>query len=150
MRRTQLNPHAPAQSLVEYALLLVLVTVVVIGIVYGVGLAAQRIFGQISGTLGTRRDVQGEAQIVIEVAQCISVAALGQTGIWVTGTTNVPVAELRASTESGLGAVSGGGGTFRYNPVLAATADVSKCPRSVVIQSSNGKLAVAPLEIVVR
>jgi Flp pilus assembly pilin Flp len=70
-----INKHfLHGQSLVEYALLLLLVAVVVIGIVYGVGLAAQCIFGQISGTLGTRRDAQGQAQIVIEVAQCISVA----------------------------------------------------------------------------
>jgi len=143
------------QTLVEYALLIALVAVVVIIVVGTVGVGAQRIYGVVAGALGAKRDATGGDQtIVIDTALCVVVRnlsnpAASQTGVWVTGTTNIPVGQLSGSSELGIGSVSGNGpGGFRYNPLLLnGGADASACPREAVIQSVGGTLAVAPLVV---
>ncbi len=138
------------QSLVEYALLLALVAVVAATILFGIGLSVQRVYGVIAAVLGAKHDTTGSSNtIVIDTALCVSVAATGKTGLWVTGTTNEPLANLIASTERvGQGPVSAGGSGFVYNPEIASVADTNLCPKAVVVQSRTGAIAITPLTVV--
>jgi len=152
MRADAVTRRAPGQTLVEYALLIALVAVVVVIVVGTVGVGTQRIYGVIAGALGAKRDATGDQTIVIDTALCVVVRnlsnpAASQTGVWVTGTTNIPVSQLSASSELGISSVSGNGpGGFRYNPLLLnGGADASACPREAVIQSVGGTIAIAPL-----
>jgi len=144
-RRTQ-----SGQSLVEYALLLALVATVAIVVLFGIGLSVQRVYGLIAGVLGAKHDSAGGAHtIVIDTALCVSVAATGKTGLWVTGSTSDPLSSLTGSTEhGGQGPVSPDAAGFVYNPQIASTADVSQCPKAVVIQSQSGAIAITPLTVV--
>jgi len=134
------------QSAAEYALIIALVAVVVIVVAFLVGLGAQRIYGLVAGALGTHYDTHGNHTIEITSAQCISVAGIKQTGLWVVGNTDEAIADLTGSTELGLSPVSANGGGFLYHPMIDANnADPTKCPVSVVIQGKDGAIAVAPL-----
>jgi Flp pilus assembly pilin Flp len=162
MDKKRLYKRERGQSLVEYALILVLVAVVAIVALGLVGLAAQRIFGVTVGALGVRHNSTG----IIEFSQetppmCILRASdpdwpTGFTGILIYGTTSEDLADLtyssNLSVNTGLGGdpivlQENGDGGFSVNHVLADHPDRSLCPSSVVIQSKNGAIAVAPVII---
>lgn len=134
------------QSIAEYVLLLALVAIVAVAILFGVGLATQRIYGLIEGAFGVHFDTHDKHIVEITSAQCISVASIHQTGLWVVGNTDEDIADLTGSTEFGLSEVSANGSGFLYHPMIDANAaDVTKCPESVVIQAKDGAIAIVPL-----
>ena len=137
------------QAAVEYAITIVLVSMVVIAIMLFASFGISRIYGLVAGALGAHYNTHGQHTIEITSAQCISVAGINQTGLWVTGNTNEAIADLTGSTQLGLSPVSANAGGFLYHPMIDANnADASKCPVSVVIQGKDGAIAVAPLVIV--
>jgi pilus assembly protein Flp/PilA len=145
------------QGLVEYALILALVAVVAIAVLGLIGFGIQRVYGLIGAAMGAEHDTSGAVVLQITTAQCVAVQSSGLTGLWVVGVTNVPVSELVGSTEMGIGTGMGGApspvtsngpGTFRFNPLLANSADLTVCPRAVVVQSSDGAITLAPVEAV--
>ncbi len=151
----RISSRKNGQALVEYALILVLVALAVIVGAFLIGQAAQRVYGVIVGALGGAHNAEGQHEIAIDVAMCAASISQNRTGMWVTGTTNEDVNNLLASTNQSVGTGIGGaaapvestgGNTFRWNPLLANTADVNLCPQSVVIQSADGAIAVAPLD----
>jgi len=144
------------QSLVEYALLIGLVALVVIVVIGTVGLGVQRIYGLIAGVLGARHDSSGGThQVIITRAECSVVQTgtlgAGQTGIWIEGTASDPLENISGSTDSGgIGSVSAYGGGFVFNPLISSTtANPLICPKAIVIQSTSGGIAIAPLQVVV-
>jgi len=137
------------QAAIEYAITILLVSMVVIVVMLFVGFGISRIYGLVAGALGAHYDTHGQHTIEITLAQCISIAGINQTGLWVTGNTNEAIADLTGSTQLGLSPVSANAGGFLYHPMIDANnADASKCPVSVVIQGKDGAIAVAPLVIV--
>jgi len=144
------NNHAQqGQAAVEYAITIVLVSMVVITIMLLAGFGISRIYGLVAGALGAHYDTHGKHTIEITSAECISSTRVNQTGLWVIGNTDEAIADLTGSTELGLSPVSADAGGFLYHPMIDADhADVSKCPVSVVIQGKDGAIAVAPLVIV--
>jgi len=137
------------QTAVEYAITIVLVSMVVIAVTLFVGFGISRIYGLVAGALGAHYDTHGKHTIEIISAQCISSTRVNQTGLWVIGNTDEAIADLTGSTELGLSPVSANGGGFLYHPMIDANnADATKCPVSVVIQGKDGAIAVAPLVIV--
>jgi pilus assembly protein Flp/PilA len=156
MERKQTRKHERGQGLVEYALILVLVAIVVIVVTSLMGQGVQRIFGLITGALGEKHNASGGETITIEYAECyVHTGSNPRTGLWIVGTTDVPLNELTGSTNLAYdGPIStnplegGASGTFTYNPELkAGVGDESLCPRSVVIQSKRGAIAVSPVII---
>ena len=146
------------QGMVEYALILALVAVVAIAGLSLVGLGVQRNLAVIAGVMGADHDTSDRAILEITTAQCIAVGSSGLTGLWVVGVTDQDIAWLSASNEYGINvgvdglaaAVSASGpNTFQYNPLLAYSADISACPKTIVIQSASGAIAVAPVDVVV-
>jgi Flp pilus assembly pilin Flp len=141
--------------LVEYALVLLLVAVVVMGVASLLGGAIQRVYGVVSASLGGKYDtVAPQHSIVIETAQCITLQSQHLTGLWIVGSTDEDVANLTGSTNqavgTGLGGLSSpveanGPNGFKFHPLLAYTADLSVCPNSVVIQAANGAFAISPV-----
>jgi hypothetical protein len=94
--------------------------------------------------------------IVIELAQCWADYEQNKTGLWIIGTTSVPLGELSGSTETKVGVVplsevlELGPGSFAYNPVLLEdTADASVCPHTVVVQSKSGAISYSPIETII-
>jgi Flp pilus assembly pilin Flp len=152
MYKKRLHKREHGQALVEYALILVLVAIVAIVVIGLTGLAVQRIFGVAAGALGAKHGTTGERRIVIDVAACYAQYHKNLTGLWVVGTTNIPLTELTGSTESAVGTVKvdiNGTNGFRYNPNLSeTTADPSLCPKSVVIQAKDGSIAVSPVTLI--
>ena len=157
MKRNITRP-IQAQALVEYALILTLVAVAVIVAAFAIGLATQRIYGVVTAALGGSHNASGAAgTIVIDQALCVVTPTA--TGLYIIGTTNIPLGELTGSTESAVGtginglayALDDNGGTvggFRWAPLIGTSADTRLCPKAVVIQSSQGAIAVAPIKIV--
>jgi len=146
MSKVYIRRRQRGQSAAEYVLLLGLVAIVVIVILFGVGLGAQRIYGLIGGVFGIHYGTQGKHIVEITSAQCISVASIRQTGLWVVGNTDEDIADLTGSTELGLSEVSANGSGFLYHPMIDSTsADTTKCPESVVIQAKDGSISIAPL-----
>jgi len=144
------------QSLVEYALLIALVTIVIIVVIGFVGLGLQRVYGLIAGVLGAQHDTLGGThQVIITRAECsivqTNMSGAGQTGIWVEGTASDPLGNLSGSTDAGgIGSVSAYGGGFVFNPLISGTtANPLSCPKAIVIQSTSGGIAIAPLQVVV-
>jgi Flp pilus assembly pilin Flp len=144
------------QSLVEYALILALVALVVIVGASLLGQAVQRVYGVITGALGAKYNTIGARSIVIESAQCFAVQSTHQTGLYVLGTiAGENVADLTGSTDQAVGTGLGGLSSpveangdfgFKFHPLLSpSTADLSLCPRVVVIQSKDGAMAVSPI-----
>jgi hypothetical protein len=142
------------QGLVAYALILILVGLAVIVAIRLVGLAVQRNYGVLAGTLGVTHNTSGQHIIEIVNAQCIAVESARLTGLWVFGNTNEDVADLAASTEQAVGTgmdslpspvESNGRNSFKFHPLLAYKADLSVCPQAVVIQGKDGAIAVAPI-----
>ncbi len=149
------------QGLVEYALILALVAVVVIAVAFVLGAAVQRVYGIIAGALGAQYNTVGDHAIEITTAQCIAVQSSNQTGLWVVGNTNEDVANLTGSTEQAVGTGIGGlpspvhkddnntPNIFVFSPMLTENAaDLSVCPKSVVIQGKDGAIAVSPVTAV--
>jgi pilus assembly protein Flp/PilA len=155
-RRLQNCQHG--QGLVEYALILVLVAVVVIVAASLLGQAVQRVYGVISGALGAKYDAVGTHAIEITTAQCIAVKSSNLTGLWVVGNTNEDVANLTGSTDKAVGTGMGGLASpvevngpngFKFHPLLLDNAaDLSVCPKAVVIQAKDGAIAVSPVTAV--
>lgn len=155
--------RAKGQGLVEYALILVLVAVVTIVILHFFGQGAQRIFGLVTGALGTKIEADG---LEIGYAECTVSHSDNKTSLWVRGYTKFNPQELTGSTDKNydgtigqsdlsggkdpknLGRSSSGAGTFKYTATLGHTADESLCPKVVVIQSDSGALAAWPVEAV--
>jgi hypothetical protein len=138
---------------------MVLVAIVSIVAAFLVGLAVQRVYGVVVGMLGTKygSTVNGH-YLEITDAQCWVVPENHITGLWVTGISNEAVGMLMGSTESSVGTgingavspveVNGSTPNFKFHPLLSADkADASLCPKSVVIQSKNGPIAVSPVTI---
>jgi Flp pilus assembly pilin Flp len=143
------------QSLVEYALILVLVAVTVIVVARLVGLATERVFGVTVAALGTTAEVAGnDGFIEITSATCYAVRSTGEVGLWVLGNSNIPPDQLTGSTEVTVNQVpvTANGSGFKYNPnIVSFPAEKTKaltslCPNAVVIQSSGGAMAVAPVQ----
>ena len=150
------------QGLAEYALILVLVAIVVIVAAASVGLAVQRLYGVVAGALGAKHDTVGH--LVIEsAAQCWIMPPApptyptGFVGINLTGTTDIPFADLTYSTEGSVGTTADGSPVlvqgnpvlpnFIVNAILAPSPDASKCPQSVVIQAKTGAIAISPVTV---
>ncbi len=150
------------QGLVEYALILVLVAIVVVAVAGLVGLAVQRVYGVVAGALHTKYDTVGH--LVIEsAAQCWIMPPAppgypaGFVGINLTGTTDIPFADLTYSTDASVGTTVDGSlvhiegnpspPNFKVNAILAASPDPGKCPRSVVIQAKSGAIAISPVTV---
>ena len=145
---SDVNSVARAQALVEYALILVAVAVLVMVVALGTGVAVQRLYGLITGAIGGHYDDHRAHTITIDSAQCISVAAVHQTGIWVTGTTDETLTNVTGSTETISGPVNAYNGGYVFQPLIdASKANTAECPASVVIQAADGTIAVAPLTI---
>src|SRR5690349_18357556 len=99
------------QGLVEYALIVVLVAILVVGAGYLIGLAAQRIYGIVAGALGASHKTTGARVIEITTAECIADPHQGDsglTGLWVTGITTEDVMKLTGSTNQAVGTGIGG------------------------------------------
>jgi pilus assembly protein Flp/PilA len=143
------------QGLVEYALILALVAVVVVAVASLLGPALQRVYGVITASLGSKYDtVAPHHAIKIEKAQCIALQSANLTGLWVVGYTDQDVANLTGSTERAVGTgldglaspvEDNGDGGFKFHPLLVYSADLSVCPKAVVIQALDGAIAVAPV-----
>lgn len=140
------------QGFVEYALVLVIVALVVIVIVGLLGMALQRSYGVVAGLLGAKHNTEHVIEIV--TAQCIAIQSENLTGLWVIGNTTEDVSKLTGSTEQAVGTgmtglespvETNGPNGFKFHPLLAHTADLSVCPKSVVIQAANGAIAVSPV-----
>jgi len=151
------------QGLVEYALILSLVSVIVIIAAFALGLAIQRIYGIAAGAIGAKKD----ATKVIEItsALCIADSTLNKTGLFVTGFTTESYGNLVGSTNLAVGtglngvnspvtmnpqvpATNAWGNSFAFNPLLSATtADAKLCPVAATIQANDGQIAVAPVVI---
>ncbi len=128
-RRTQRG-----QGLAEYALIIVLVAILVIGVASALGFGIQRVYGLVAGALGAHYDTHKQHTIVINSAQCISLASVNQTGLWVIGSTDENLGDVTGSSEFGGSPVSANGAGFNYHPMIDANhADVTECPASVVI-----------------
>jgi Flp pilus assembly pilin Flp len=145
--------------MVEYALVLALVAVVAIVALSALGNATQRVYGIIGAVLGAKYNSTGDRAIEIATAQCIAVKYASNpsnnlTGLWVVGTTNIPIAELTGSTDQAVGTGLNGGAApvqangpngFKFNPLLAYAADPGVCPKAIVIQAADGSVAISPV-----
>ncbi len=146
MKLARARNRENGQGLVEYALILALVAIVVIVVAFVLGQA---------GALGAKYNTSGQHAIEITGAQCIAVQSTHQTGLWVVGFTNEDLTALTGSTEQAVGTGlqnlpspldPNGPNGFKFHPLLSqTTADLSLCPRSVVIQSTNGAIALSPV-----
>ncbi|MBX3066140.1 MAG: hypothetical protein U0528_07315 [Anaerolineae bacterium] len=165
-QRTLRLRSARGQGLAEYALILALVALAVIAIGLLLGLATQRNYGLVAGALGAHKEETGAQEIRIEQARCIAVPDVNQTGMFVTGFTNVPLDQLQVYTTKSAGkafdADSDGiiderplllnedvPGTFKWNPMIkSAEANTGLCPVSIMITTADGKLsAISPVKI---
>jgi len=157
MKYRYFRQYQTGQALVEYALILALVAVVVILAAFLLGLATQRVTGVVGGALGVKHDTTGTHQIVIESAECMAQPSTHLTGLVVYGTTDEDVTTLTGSTEQAVGtglygdprpvtSNEGVARTFLFNPLLSeAKADLTLCPKSIVIQAKDGSIAVSPV-----
>lgn len=155
MKMARERNRKAGQGLVEYALILALVAIVVIGIAFVLGQAVQRLYGIVGGALGAKYNTGGQHAIEITSAQCIAVQSAHETGLYVVGLTNEDLNNLTGSTEQAVGTGLGhlpspvdpnGPDGFKFHPLLSPTAaDLSLCPRSVVIQSTDGAIALSPV-----
>ena len=157
----------------EYALILVLIAVGAILILSLTGIAIQRLYGVVGGAMGVKKQANGEIQgqiINITGATCLVVAVgssynssaffdTGYTAYFLKVDTNVPLDQLNTagsentlmlnvftseSTPIAPPAVSSV--TFTMDGVTRP--DASICPKSAVVQSIQGSIAVSPVEIV--
>ncbi len=148
------------QGLVEYVVIIALVGLGVVVAGAWLGPAVNRLFGIVTGALGTSyNSVDPGHTIVIEQAECIAVHYTNGnpdvTGLWVTGSTDEPVDQLVGSTNLAVGTGMNGGlrpvesngpGTFKWDATLSDQgADLSICPKSVVIQATDGAMALSPI-----
>jgi Flp pilus assembly pilin Flp len=168
LKRTRTRRGARGQGLVEYALIFVLVSIVVIVAAAAIGTAVQRIYAIVAGGLGAQRQiVSGQDNIDInEGAQfCVLVPPNpaenfpGATVLNFAGSNQIPITELTLSTDTGLFFAGGGqSDPFRPDPgnpgagwqvyyIVANKADAGVCPRTVVIQSQHKDLAIATVNI---
>ncbi len=163
MDRKRLRTREHGQSLVEYALIVVLVAVVAIVVIGLAGLAVQRVFGVAAGALGAKHNTTGVIDISPPGAQCVLGAPNppdypnGFTGILIEGTTSENVQDLTYSSNLSVGTGAGGGtiiiesngsNGFSIHHVLVMSRDRAYCPSSVVIQGKNGAIAVSPVTVV--
>lgn len=145
------------QSQVEYIVILALVSLVVIAAGSALGPAINRVFGVVTGALGTQYNTVGSGHTIeIVTAVCESAPNPSRTGLWVSGNTDEPVDQLVGSTNLAVGTGLNGEsspvttnnavpGTFLFNPILVSREDLSICPSSVVIQATDGAIAIAPV-----
>jgi len=142
------------QGLVEYALILVLVTIAAVVILGAIGLAVQRLFGVGLGVLGGSRNVQTSQQYIYFdsswLPTCQFVSGQG-TGLYTEFYTDIPISEITVSTDKGFVLTVSTAGAYHYiaQPLLTSLNDTSICPLSIVIQSSKkygGVIAVAPVK----
>jgi hypothetical protein len=138
---------------------LVLVAVVVVVAADLVGLAVQRVYGIISASLGVQYNTIGQHTVEIITAQCIALQSANLTGLWVVGNTDEDVANLTGSTDQAVGTGMGGllspvdtngPNGFKFHPLLSYTADLDVCPKVVVIQATDGAIAISPITAVMQ
>jgi pilus assembly protein Flp/PilA len=159
MRRRYRNQER-GQGLVEYAIILVLVAIVVIVVGMLLGLAVQRIYGLAAAGLGARYNSTGTRHIVIDESLCIVQSNPDMTGLWIIGRTNIPFPQITGSTERAVGTGIGGDPLpissysgngpegFAYNPLLDGShKDESLCPKLIVVQATDGTIALSPVTI---
>src|SRR5207237_7284848 len=118
-----------------------------------------RVYGIVGGALGAKYNTVGEHAVEITIAECIAVQSAHLTGLWVVGNTNEDVVNLTGSTDQAVGTGMGGLSSpveangpngFKFHPLLRAdVADLSVCPKSVVIQAADGTIAISPVTAVV-
>jgi Flp pilus assembly pilin Flp len=138
------------QGLVEYALIIALVAIVSIVTLAVIGPAAQRIFGLVTGALGTRANTSSLVTFdVNQHARCGYLAGTG-TGFYMQFYATVPASQLQISTDNNvvltLAADSGLPGRYVLSQLLDSGDNTGKCPRSVVIQSGK-EVLLTPVEI---
>ncbi len=156
MKNRRPRTRQRGQGLVEYALIMVLVAVVVIIALTLLSHALQRSYGIVAAVLGAKRDSAGSHTIQILTSLCVAVPQTHLTGLWVIGTTDEDVTNLTGSTDQAVGTGIGGAASpvesngpssFKFHPLLSAdVADLSLCPKGVVIQAADGTLALAPVQ----
>jgi Flp pilus assembly pilin Flp len=165
-----------AQGLAEYALILVLVSIVVIAILALVGLGLHRAYGLVAGSLGGKQDASGSIAIRIEQSLCIAKLDTNQTGMYITGfiTPGVPLTDFEVHTtktaDTAFDADSdgiidtmdlnqiplaeyGGPGGFKWNPMIKSNlASTGLCPTAIMIRlrGNASVFAVSPVKIELR
>lgn len=168
IKKSQAKSKERGQGLVEYALLLALVAVVAMVSLAIIGLVNSRSYGQVAAVLGAQRmlgDSNSHYLHFNNPPRCGYLHITGQPsqgiGLYAQGTTDVPFSELAATTENNLplditsnaGITGAGGVGFKaylqiVQPPPAGDHDLSKCPHSIVIQSSpayGGMTILAPV-----
>jgi Flp pilus assembly pilin Flp len=172
LKRTRSRRGARGQSLVEYALVFVLVSIVVVVSAAAIGTAVQRLYAIVAGSLGTQINNSNSAEHVIDIEDgkqfCVVVPSAppdypdGATVLNFTGTTQIPIAELTVSTDTGLLFTAGGDDTpFHSAPtnraqgwmvyyILANKADAGRCPRTVVLQSQHKDIAIGTVQVLIQ
>jgi Flp pilus assembly pilin Flp len=169
LKRTRSRRGVRGQSLVEYALVFVLVSIVVIVSAAAIGTAVQRLYAIVAGSLGTQVNNSTSAQDIIDIYEGAQMCLLfpsgtgnpqypnGATIVNFRGSTNVPITDLTLSTDTGL-LLAGGAGVFVADSspggwIVSAYAinpnksDASICPRTVVVQSKRNNVAIATVNI---
>lgn len=154
-----IRAKSSGQGLVEYALILALAALVVIGVGALMGMAVQRIYGIVIGALGTNAPAAG-GSIEITEAICHVVEYQDRMGLVITGTnssdlsgslvgsTNYSYKNARAEINNSVTTVSQTSlTTFEWRPkIIEAGVSSSLCPVSIVIQSGT-RVAAAPVTI---
>jgi Flp pilus assembly pilin Flp len=164
-KQLHLKRSYKAQGLVEYALIIVLVAVVVTAIAFMLGLAVHRVYGLVAGSLGGNQSSGGAVQIRIEQARCIAQTSTNRTGMWVTGfvTPGTPLTSFEVHTtmtadtafdsdsdgtiETMALSDNGGGGGFKWNPVVKTNSLTAQCPSAIMIRmvGNPSVFAIAPV-----
>ncbi len=151
------------QSLVEYALALVLVSLVSIIVLGLIGSATSRNVGVVTGTLGGKKNASGSPgagtkntiYITANTVIC-HIVTTGSIGTYVYATfetsTDIALSDIAYSLGNTIvnAVASNTGGTNPYTATAlkSATADALLCPKSIVITGKNG-LAIMPVVSIV-
>jgi len=155
------------QSLVEYALALVLVSLVSIIVLGLIGSATSRNVGVVTGTLGGKKNASGSPgagtkntiYITANTVIC-HIVTTGNIGTYVYATfetsTDIALTDIAYSlgnvivnaTPSNIGGNTGGTNPYTATALKSATADALLCPKSIVITGKNG-LAIMPVVSIV-
>jgi Flp pilus assembly pilin Flp len=170
MNKHTLIRSQSGQGLAEYALIIFIVAISAIVILSLLGVAVQRVYGLITASLGGKAEASGAEIIHITGADCYVIAkgssyaggvyaATGHTGYFLKVDTNVPLEQLNtAGTERDLmmsvfpalttivppPAIS----HITFEKDIAPYADSGLCPRSSVVQSFKGAIAVSSINVV--
>jgi Flp pilus assembly pilin Flp len=147
------------QALPEYALTLILVSVVSIIILLLVGMAVSRIYAIVTALTGGKRQTtsisftEAACYVVYPGAPGYSAWPNGIVGLFITGVSDIPLNELQLSTDIKFASnvtlnTSSTPGTFMWNPQWGTdgVVDQSLCPHAVTVQGRK-QTAFSPIEI---